>query len=92
MERIALDIDAGHLVVADLDRLGVDAAVEFASNDQTGLGGRGGDQLHHRQLAGQWCAAPGLSDMAEQPVLYLVPFRGPWRIVANLKGQTGFVS
>jgi hypothetical protein len=34
MERIALDIDACHLVVADLDLLGVNATVEFASHDQ----------------------------------------------------------
>jgi hypothetical protein len=34
MERIAVDIDAGHLVVADLDPLGVTAAVEFASHRQ----------------------------------------------------------
>jgi hypothetical protein len=44
MERITLDIDAGHLVGADLDPLGVSAAVEFGSHDQTGLGCRGGDQ------------------------------------------------
>src|SRR6202044_4241984 len=31
MERIALDIEPGHLVVADLDPLGVYAAIEFAS-------------------------------------------------------------
>jgi hypothetical protein len=53
MERITLDIDAGHLVVADLDPLGVIAAVELASHDQTGLGCRGGDQVHHRQPVGQ---------------------------------------
>src|SRR5271167_1881435 len=61
MERITLDIDAGHLVVADLDPLGVTAAVELASHDQTGLGGRGGDEFHHRQPAGQRCATPGLN-------------------------------
>ena len=65
MERIALDIDACHLVVADLDLLGVNATVEFASHDQTGLGGRGGDQVHHRQPVGQRCAAPSLGDMAD---------------------------
>jgi hypothetical protein len=65
MERIALDIDACHLVVADLDLLGVNATVEFASHDQTGLGGRRGDQFHHRERAGQRCAAPSLGDMAD---------------------------
>jgi hypothetical protein len=54
MERIALDIDAGHLVVADLDPLGVNAVVEFASNDQAGLSGRGGDQPQHHRPVSQW--------------------------------------
>jgi hypothetical protein len=48
MERVALDIDACHLLVADFYPLGVNAAVEFASYDQTGLGRGGGDQFHHR--------------------------------------------
>src|SRR5271167_535585 len=69
MERVALDIDACHLLVADFDPLGVNAAVEFASYDQTGLGRGGGHQFHHREPTGQRSAAPSLGDMAEHPML-----------------------
>jgi hypothetical protein len=47
LERIALDIERGHLLVADFDP--VSAVVEFASFDQTGLDRGAGDQFHHRE-------------------------------------------
>jgi hypothetical protein len=73
MELIACDIEAFHCGFADLDALLVAAHVEHAFNLQTGLGGRRPDQLDHGKAIRQRPAAPVLRDVAEQPVLDLVP-------------------
>jgi hypothetical protein len=55
--------------------------VELAPHLQAGLGFGGRDQFDHCQTAGQRRAPPILGDVAEQPVLNLVPLRGPGRIM-----------
>ena len=83
MELIAGDVEAVHCGFADLDALLVAARVERAFDLQTGLGGRRPDQLDHGKAIRQWPAAPVLRDVAEQPVLDLVPFRCAGRIVVD---------
>ena len=68
MEGIALDVDAFHLGIADLDTLLVGRGVERARDFQAGFGGGRGDQLDDGQSVGQRSAAPGLRDVAEQAV------------------------
>ena len=91
MESVTLDVEGGHLRVGDLDTLGVDARIEFAPYCQAGPCRCGGDQFNHRLSAGQRLASPGLGDVAEQPVLTLVPLRGAGRVMANPQRKAGFV-
>src|SRR5262245_1934890 len=83
MERIAGDVEGGHLGVADLDAFLVGALVEQAFDLEAGLGGRGADQLDDCNAIGERAAAPVLRDVAEQAVLDLVPLRGARRIVVD---------
>ena len=73
MELIAGDVEAFHCGFADLDALLVAARVECALDLQTGLGRRRADQLDHGKAIRKRPAAPVLRDVAEQPVLDLVP-------------------
>jgi hypothetical protein len=73
MERIAGDFEAFHCGSADLDALLVGAGVERALDFQTGLGGGRPDQFDHGKAIRERPAAPVLGDVAEQPVLDLVP-------------------
>src|SRR5262245_53550065 len=84
VERIPLDGELAHLGLADPDALLVGALVEGAFDLQTGFGRRAPDQLDHRRPAFQRLAAPVLRDVAEQPVLDLVPLRGARRIVVDV--------
>src|ERR1019366_9681449 len=69
VECVTLDIEGLHLRVADLDALRVAAGIKLASYRQASLGRGGGDQFDDCFAAGQGLASPGLSDVAEQPVL-----------------------
>jgi hypothetical protein len=73
MELIAGHVEAFHRGFADLDALLVGAGVECALDFQTGLGRRRTDQLDHGKAIRERPAAPDLRDVAEQPVLDLVP-------------------
>ena len=84
MERVTLDIERCHLLVADLDPLGVSACIQFAADRQTGFGRGGSDQFDDGFAADQWLASPGLGDMAEHSVFDLVPLRGSWGVMADL--------
>ena len=66
MELIAGDVEAFHCDFADLDAL---RTFDF----QACLGRRRLDQLDHGEPIGERPAAPVLRDVAEQPVLDLVP-------------------
>src|SRR5580698_4007920 len=69
MERIPLDIERVHFLVTDLDALWVIARIQFAAHDEACSGRCGCDQFDHCFSADQRLAAPGLRDMAEQPML-----------------------
>ena len=77
MECVTLDIEGHHFGVADLDALRVVACIKLTSDRQASPGRGGRDQFDHRFSAGQGFAPPGLSNVAEQPMLDFVPLRGP---------------
>src|SRR5258708_38687395 len=91
MEWIAADVEAFHYGFADLNPLLVAARVERALDLQTGLGRRRPDQFDHGEAIGKWPAAPVLRDVAEQPVLDLVPLRCSRRIVVDADHEAGLV-
>src|SRR5215471_18665878 len=91
MELVARDVEAVHLGFADLDALFVAACVEYALDFQTGHWGGRADQLDHGKAIGERSATPVLRDVAEQPVLDLVPLRCAWRIVVDVDFQAGLV-
>ena len=91
MELIAGDIEAFHLGFADLDALMIAARVECALDFQTGLGRRRADQLDHGKAIGERPAAPVLRDVAEQPVLDLVPLRRARRVVADMDRKSRLI-
>src|SRR5450755_2747804 len=91
MELIAGDVEAFRWGFADLDALLVAARVECALDLQTGLGSRRADQFDDGKAICKWQAAPVLRDVAEQPVLNLVPFRCAGRIVVDADREPGLV-
>ena len=92
METVALDIEGLHLRVGNLDALRVAACIEFALHRQASPGCGRTDQFDHRLASCQGLTPPVLGYVAEATVFDLVPFRGPWRIMADLKRQASFVS
>ena len=91
MERVSGYVEARHFGVGDLYALCVGVAIELAANLQTGFGRCVGDQFDDDEEAGEGRRAPVLGDVAKHAVLDLVPLRSPWRVVADLNDQTGFV-
>ena len=83
MECVALDIEGCHLRVGDLDALRIGACIECAAHRQARFGRGGCNQFDHRLAADQRFTSPGLGNVAEQPVLDLVPLRRAWRIMAD---------
>ena len=70
---IAGDVEASHCGFADLYALLVAARVEGALDLQTGFGRGRADQFDDGKTIRKRPAAPVLRDMAEQPVLDLIP-------------------
>src|SRR5262249_59541375 len=92
MELISGDVEASYLGFADLDALLVAARVERAFDLEPGLGRRRADQFDHGKAIRERPAAPVLRDVAEQPVLDLVPLRCAWRIVMDADHEAGLIS
>src|SRR5438874_12324209 len=91
MERVAGDVEALHLGIADFDALFVSAGVECALDFQSGFGRGRADQFDDCDPIGERPAAPVLRDVTEQAVLYSVPLRRAWRVVVDTKHETGLV-
>ena len=85
------DVEGFHCGFADLDALLVAAGVECTLDFQTGLGRGRADQFDHGKAIGQRSAAPVLRDVAEHPVLDLVPLRCAGRIVVDVDHEPGLV-
>ncbi len=73
MELVARDVEAGHLLVSDLDTFRIGSCIKLAAHLQTGRGRRGRDQFDNGETAGQGLATPSLADVAEKAVLHFVP-------------------
>jgi hypothetical protein len=73
MELIAGDVEGFHYGFAHLDAFLIAAGVERALDRETGFGRCRSDQFDDGKAVGKRPAAPVLRDVAEQPVLDLVP-------------------
>ena len=73
MEGVAADVEVLHFGVGDLDALLIGPLIERTLDLEPGFGRRRGDQLDHCSAADERFGAPVLRDVAEQPVLDLVP-------------------
>jgi hypothetical protein len=60
----------------------------FVSRDRSG---RDASKMRGDPRGGQRTAAPALCDVTEETMLDLVPFRRPWRIMADVERQPRFV-
>ena len=91
MERVACDVEAGHLGVADLHILFVAARVERALDLEPGVGGGGADELGHGEAVCQRATPPVLRDAPEQTIRsrlqtyddILDACQGVWRFLIN---------
>jgi hypothetical protein len=81
--------EIGHPLVADLGPGGVGRVVQDGGDLQAGVGGGRGDAGHRVLLGHQRPGPPGAGDVAEQPVLDLVPLAGAGREVAHPDLQPG---
>src|SRR5271157_932490 len=91
MEGIPLYVECRHLLVGDLDALGIGVGIEFAADFEAGFRRRVCDQFDGHEEADERHGAPVLGNVAEHAVLDLVPLRGPRRIMADLDDQAGLV-
>src|SRR6266853_1649694 len=83
VERVAREVDRGQLSVGNLDAFWVFVFVQFGTYFEAGIGCRRGDQLDDGAVTAQRFSAPVDGDERKQPMLYLVPFAGAGRQVAN---------
>jgi hypothetical protein len=90
VERVADEIDGVELGVADFDVFLVGAGIKSAFDRQAGFRRRA-DQLDDSEAIHQRTTAPVLCDVTEQAMLDLVPFRRPWRIMADVERQSRLV-
>ena len=54
MELVAFEVESSHLCVTDFDALLVGAGIERAFDFQSGVGGRGADQLDDGEAIREW--------------------------------------
>src|SRR4051812_2647213 len=83
VELVALDIEARHLLVANLDLLRIAPRVQHAVHCQPARRRGRGNQIHDGRMADERTASPILGDVAEQAMLDRVPLRGSGWIVAD---------
>ncbi len=91
MEGIVLDVDAGHFGIAYLEAFWVAVLVDFAGDDEAGVGRGGADQLDDDLMADERFATPVLRDVGEQTVLDAVPFTGARRQMGDCHGEAGLI-
>ena len=73
MPSVGGDVECRHLLIGDTDRLGIAALIQFATDRESCLGCRGGDEVYDAEATDERLAAPGLGDVAEHALLDLVP-------------------
>ena len=69
----------------------IGVCIELARNSQSIAGVCGRNQVYHYLVADQGASAPVLSDAGKQSMLYLVPFAGTRREMADADGEAGLI-
>ena len=88
MKVVRLEIERGQLRVCDLDTCRVLSPIEFGADLQACACRCAGDQIDNDFVTHQGSTPPVLSDVAEHPMLDLVPFAGSRREVTHMDGQS----
>ena len=91
VERMAFDVDGGHLGIGDDDAFGVLGGVELAAHSKSSLGRGGRDQLDDHAIADEGLGTPVLADEREEAVLDFVPLAGARGQVADRDVEAEFV-
>ena len=71
MKVVSVQVESGHLGVAEFDAFFVGPRIERAFDFQAGSGRRGADQFDDGEAIGQRATPPVLGDVTEQAVLDL---------------------
>lgn len=87
MKRVSLQVNRRQFLIADFDPRRIGSVIEFGSDFRAGLGRCVRYQIDDDLVAHKRAAAPILGDVAEHPVLDLVPLAGPGRKVAHMNGN-----
>src|SRR5580658_1867052 len=91
VEAMRLDVDAGELLVRDLDGLLIEVSVDRGLDAEPGLGPGTSDQADDGLDTLQRTATPILGDVAEHPVLDLVPLARTGWVVRDRHVETRLV-
>src|SRR5919108_5848491 len=91
MGLVRLQSDGLHLLVGYRHAFLIFSRIQPHLYLESGLGSRTANQVHHRLVTLQGLALPVQTDIGEHPMLDLVPFAGPRRIMAYGYGQTKLV-
>src|SRR5262249_42570612 len=85
------NLQCPHLSLGHLDAEVIATGIELCPDRESGLGGRGANELDDHLVADKWTAAPVLRDVREEFMFDLVPLAGPRRKVAYTSGEAGRV-
>ena len=81
MKRSQLEIESVQFGVGDLKADRIDASIQFGADLQSGLCRRVRNQIDDDVVTHQRSTTPILGDVAEHPMLDLVPFAGArWKV------------
>ena len=86
-----LDFDLFQCFIGHLDSFRIGVGINFGLDFQPSPGRRADDQIDHYFMAEQGLPPPIHADMAEHPMLDLVPLAGPRREMAHRDVQPGLV-
>ena len=84
MKGITGYVEGRHFLVGDFDAFWIGVGIEFAADRQAGLGCGVRDQFDRDDNACERRSTPVLGDVAEHPVLDLVPLGSAGRIMADV--------
>ena len=92
VEGVAGEVDGRHLGgIGFFTRL-VGGFVALGFHFQSSVRGGSGDQFHDHFVTDQRLASPILRDVAEKPMLDLVPFAGGWGKMTHADFQSEFAA
>src|SRR6202167_5132706 len=91
LEVVTGEVEVAHFCIGHLDAGGIGVLIEFATNLQTCLRRRRGDQLDDDLMADERLAAPVSGNEREEAMLDLVPLAGAGRQVTHGDGNAELV-